>query len=144
MRWKLPKRSPNVEDRRGMRVPMKAVGGGIGGLILLIIMIFLGGGDLGGNFGGTSPASFNQGTPLSAEEEQQMVDFVTIVLGDTEVTWNNIFAEEGFGDYPEPTLVLFTNAVQSECGYAESMVGPFYCPVDEKVYIDLIFYRDLR
>lgn len=124
-------------------MPGKAIGGGIGGVILLIIMMVLGGGDIGGNLG-TSPASSNQGTPLTPEEEQQMADFVSIVLGDTEVTWNNIFAEEGFGDYREPTLVLFTDAVETQCGYAESTVGPFYCPVDENVYIDLIFYRDLR
>ena len=142
MRWKLPRRSPNVEDRRGMRVPGKAIGGGIGGLIVLIIMLVLSGGNLGGNVG-TGPASFSQ-TPLSPEEEQQMADFVTLVLGDTEVTWNDIFAEERFGDYREPTLVLFTDAVDSQCGYAEAAVGPFYCPLDENVYIDLAFYRDLK
>jgi predicted metalloprotease len=124
-----------------MRVPMKAVGGGVGGLILLIIVVLLGG-DPGAALN-TNTASF-EGTPLSAEEEQELANFVSIVLADTEDTWNAVFAEEGFGDYREPTLVLFSGAVESECGFAQSAMGPFYCPLDESVYIDLIFYRDLR
>jgi predicted metalloprotease len=122
---------------------MKAVGGGIGGLILLIVIVLLGG-DPGAVLpGGTNTATY-QGPPLSSEEEEHLADFVSVVLGDTEVTWNNIFADEGFGDYREPTLVLFSDAVESECGFAESAMGPFYCPLDERVYIDLVFYRDLK
>jgi len=142
MRWRDPRRSSNVEDRRGARVPMKAVGGGIGALIVLILMIFLNGGDSGINL--PSNTAINQRTPLSPEEEQELANFVTLVLGDTEIAWSNIFAKEGLGDYPEPTLVLFTDAVESGCGVAESVVGPFYCPVDEKLYIDLSFYKDLK
>lgn len=116
-----------------------AVGGGIVGLIVLIIAVALGGGDpnaiLNSGTGGTS---------LSQEEESQLVDFVSLVLGDTEITWNNIFADEGLGDYREPTLVLFTGGVDSECGFAQSSIGPFYCPIDESLYIDLSFYKDLR
>ncbi|HEX2230899.1 MAG TPA: neutral zinc metallopeptidase, partial [Nitrososphaeraceae archaeon] len=153
MRWRNPRRSGNVEDRRGMRVPMKAVGGGIGGLILLIIMVLLGGGDSGtifndrgtnNNIGFNDPNSpyYEEMTPIS-QEERQLADFVSIVLADTEDTWNEIFASENL-DYREPTLVLFSGAVESGCGLAESAVGPFYCPLDEKVYIDLSFYKDLR
>ena len=147
MRWRNPRKSGNVEDRRGMRVPMKAVGGGIGGLILLIIVVLLGG-DPGSVLPGSTDTAFNQdsyydGTPIS-EEDQELADFVSVVLADTEEAWNTIFVREDLGDYPEPTLVLFTDAVESGCGVAESAVGPFYCPTDEKVYIDLSFYRDLK
>jgi predicted metalloprotease len=154
MRWRNPRRSGNVEDRRGMRVPMKAVGGGIGGLILLIVIVLLGGGDPGmifndginSNTGVNNPGSpsYYEGTttPIS-EEERQLADFVSIVLADTEDTWNEIFASASL-DYREPTLILFSGAVESGCGLAQSAVGPFYCPLDEKVYIDLSFYKDLR
>jgi len=145
MRWRDPRKSGNIEDRRGMRIPGKAVGGGIGGLIVLIIVVLLGGnpGDVL-NGGNTNPASFDQPSQLSEEEEKQFSNFVSIVLADTEDTWTQIFAQEKLGDYREPTLVLFTGAVESGCGYAESAVGPFYCPRDEKVYIDLSFYKDLK
>jgi predicted metalloprotease len=150
MRWRNPRRSGNIEDRRGMRVPMKAVGGGIGGLILLIITLLLSGGDPGTifndntNIGVNTPSSsYYDGTTPISEEERQLADFVSIVLADTEDTWNEIFATENL-DYREPTLVLFSGAVESACGFAQSAVGPFYCPLDEKVYIDLSFYKDLR
>ena len=141
MRWRDPRRSDNVQDRRGMRVPM--VGGGIAGLVILIISVLLGG-DPGAILnGGTNSGSNLDGTSISNEEEQQLADFVSIVLADTEDTWNAIFAENNL-NYREPTLVLFTDAVDSGCGVAQSAVGPFYCPVDETVYIDLSFYKDLK
>jgi uncharacterized protein len=150
MRWRNPRRSGNIEDRRGMRVPMKAVGGGIGGLILLIITLLLSGGDPGTifndntNIGANTPgSSYYEGTTPISQEERELADFVSIVLADTEDTWNEIFAAENL-DYREPTLVLFSGAVESACGFAQAAVGPFYCPLDEKVYIDLSFYRDLR
>ena len=130
---------------------MKVVGGGIGGLVLLIITLLLNGGDPGmifndnTNVGVNNPgSSYKEGTttPIS-EEERQLADFVSVVLADTEDTWNEIFSAENL-EYREPTLVLFSGAVESACGFAQSAVGPFYCPVDEKVYIDLSFYRDLR
>ncbi|HJU34511.1 MAG TPA: neutral zinc metallopeptidase [Nitrososphaera sp.] len=153
MRWRNPRRSGNIEDRRGMRVPVKAVGGGIVGLVLLIITLVLGGGDPGSIFNdGTnneigvnnpnSPSYYEGTTPIS-EEERQLADFISIVVADTEDTWNEIFADENL-NYREPTLVLFSDAVDSACGIAQSAVGPFYCPLDEKVYIDLSFYTDLR
>ena len=140
MRWRNPRKSDNIEDRRGMRIPGKAVGGGIGGIILLIIFMLSGGnpGDVlnGGNT--------NSGNQLSEEEEKQLSDFVSVVLADTEDTWQQIFVKNNFGNYREPTLVLFTGSVDSGCGYAESAVGPFYCPRDEKIYVDLSFYKDLK
>jgi predicted metalloprotease len=151
MRWRNPRKSGNIEDRRGMRrVPMKAVGGGIGGLILLIITLLLSGGDPGmifnenSNIGVNNPgSSYYEGTTPISNEERELTDFVSVVLADTEDTWNEIFAAENL-EYREPILVLFSGAVESACGFAESAVGPFYCPVDEKLYIDLSFYRDLR
>ncbi|MDQ3727448.1 MAG: neutral zinc metallopeptidase [Thermoproteota archaeon] len=151
MRWRNPRRSGNIEDRRGMRVPMKAVGGGIGGLVLLIITLLMsGGGDPGTIFNdnpntgvNTPGSSYYDGTTPISEEERQLADFVSIVLADTEDTWNEIFAAENLV-YREPTVVLFSGAVESACGFAQSAVGPFYCPLDEKVYIDLSFYKDLR
>jgi uncharacterized protein len=150
MRWRNPRRSGNIEDRRGMRVPMKAVGGGIGGLVLLIITLLMSGGDPGTifndntNTGVNTPGlSYYEGTAPISQEERELADFVSIVLADTEDTWNEIFAAENL-DYREPTLVLFSGAVESACGFAQAAVGPFYCPLDEKVYIDLSFYRDLR
>jgi predicted metalloprotease len=132
---------------------MKAVGGGIGGLILLIVMVLLGGGDSGTifnddtnnniGFDNTRSPSYYEGTTPISEEESQLADFVSVVLADTEDTWNEIFAFANL-DYREPTLVLFSGAVESGCGFAQSAVGPFYCPLDEKVYIDLSFYKDLR
>jgi predicted metalloprotease len=136
MRWREGRRSSNVQDRRGMKLPV--VGGGIGGIILLVIALLL------SNDGGVStvdPSSSNSAS-LSAEE-RELADFVSVVLADTEDSWNEIFVSEGL-DYREPTLVLFTDAVDSGCGFAESAIGPFYCPIDERVYIDLGFYRDLR
>ena len=152
MRWRNPRRSGNIEDRRGMRVPMKAVGGGIGGLILLILVLLLGGGDSGtifndnpNNIGVNNPGSsyYYEGTTPISQEERELADFVSVVLADTEDTWNEIFAAQNL-DYREPTLVLFSSAVESACGFSQSAVGPFYCPIDEKVYIDLSFYQDLR
>ena len=141
MRWRNPRQSDNVQDRRGMRVPM--VGGGIAGLVILIITILLGGDPGTIPNGGTNSGSNIDGTSISSEEEQQLASFVSIVLADTEDTWNVLFADNDL-DYREPTLVLFTDAVESGCGVAQSAVGPFYCPRDETIYIDLSFYKDLK
>jgi predicted metalloprotease len=135
MRWREGRRSSNVEDRRGRRLPM--IGGGIGGIIVLVIALAL-----GMDPGAVSNVGTTDTSSLSGED-RELADFVSVVLADTEDTWNGIFASEGF-DYREPTLVLFTDAVDSGCGFAQSAMGPFYCPLDEKVYIDLGFYRDLR
>jgi predicted metalloprotease len=141
MRWREGRESTNIDDRRGRRVPMKAVGGGIGGIIVLVIALLFGV-DPGVVLDGGTNTGAGPAPPLT-QEEQELGQFVSVVLADTEDTWNALFAEEGL-DYREPTLVLFTDAVESECGVAESAIGPFYCPIDENIYIDLSFYRDLK
>jgi predicted metalloprotease len=140
------RRSTNIEDRRGVRLPGRFAGGGIGLLVLIVVAVLLGAdpskllNDI--TYTGVDQGSYNDGTPLS-EEEKELGDFVSVVLADTEDTWRDIFARYN-GTYREPTLVLFSGAVESACGYAGAAVGPFYCPADEKVYIDLSFYRELK
>ncbi|MBW4489453.1 MAG: zinc metallopeptidase [Trichocoleus desertorum ATA4-8-CV12] len=146
MRWEFGRRSENVEDRRGSRVSGPLVGGGIGSILLALVVAFLGGDpsvilDQASPSGDRSSPNSTQTTNSPAED--QMADFVSVVLADTEDTWNQIFQQAG-EDYVEPTLVLFSGAVESACGYAEAAVGPFYCPRDQKVYIDLSFYEDLK
>ncbi|WP_373788417.1 neutral zinc metallopeptidase [Jeotgalibaca porci] len=139
MKWKGRKSSSNVEDRRGMSGGM--IGGGIGGVGLIIYLIFT---LLGGDpsiLTGNTPNQQNN-TYTGTTEEQEVADFVSVVLADTEVVWNEVFNEYGM-DYEEPTLVLFTNSVQSACGVAGSSTGPFYCPGDQSLYIDLSFYDEL-
>lgn len=139
MKWKGRKSSSNVEDRRGMSGGM--IGGGIGGVGLIIYLIFT---LLGGDpsiLTGNTPNQQNN-TYTGTTEEQEVADFVSVMLADTEVVWNEVFNEYGM-DYEEPTLVLFTNSVQSACGVAGSSTGPFYCPGDQSLYIDLSFYDEL-
>ena len=147
MRWRDGRRSDNVEDRRGMRAAGgKKVGGGIGVIILALIAMYFGvdpaivldQGGAPGMSGGDSAVS----APRSPEEDV-LAEFVSVVLADTEDVWNDLFRQMG-REYREPRLVLFTDAVESACGYAQAAVGPFYCPSDQSVYIDLGFYRDLK
>ena len=146
MRWRMGRRSTNIEDRRGVRLPGRAAGGGIGILILIVIAILLGAdpvkllNDI--TYTEVDPTSSYDSAPLS-DEDRELADFVSVVLADTEDTWSELFVKYN-GRYREPTLVLFSGAVDSACGFAQSAVGPFYCPADEKVYIDLSFYRDLK
>jgi predicted metalloprotease len=148
MRWKSGRRSQNVEDRRGMRVGRGAAVGGIGGLgfLVIVVLYMLLGGDPAQlveqmpSAGGPS-ASVSTGPPPPGQEE--LADFVSVVLADTEDTWNPIFAAAG-RSYEEPQLVLFSGQVQSACGIAGAAMGPFYCPADRKVYIDLGFYDELK
>lgn len=140
MKWKGRKASGNVEDRRGMG-GKTLVGGGIGGLVIVLIVAFLGGdpGALMDNLAGP-----DSGEPYEAtQEEQELAEFVSVVLADTEEVWSQVFAEEGM-EYEEPTLVLFTGSVESACGTAGASVGPFYCPGDQNLYIDLSFYEELQ
>jgi predicted metalloprotease len=144
MLWKGRRQSGNVVDRRGAG-PAMAMGGGVGGIILLLIILFLGGDPSallnqggGGMIGGGGASA-----PLSAEQ-QQLGEFVAVVLADTEDVWNRVFREQLGKAYQEPKLVLFSGAVQSACGQASAAVGPFYCPADQQVYIDLSFYEQLE
>jgi uncharacterized protein len=146
MLWRGGRRSTNVQDRRGMGMGPGMAGGGLGLLVLLVLGLLFGlnPDDLlrGGAPEQVGPAATEQpGAPGAATDE--MAEFVAVVLGYTEDTWHQIFREAG-RDYPEPKLVLFSGAVQSACGIGQTAVGPFYCPQDGSVYIDLEFYKDLK
>jgi len=143
VRWSGGRRSSNIEDRRGLS-PGHAIGG-IGTVVVLLLAWY---------FGVDPTPLLQQMQTDQAPPEQQsgtapdlkndpLADFVAVVLADTEDTWRQVFAERG-QRYVEPTLVLFSDSVASACGMAQSAVGPFYCPNDQKVYIDLSFYRDLK
>jgi uncharacterized protein len=161
MRWQGGRRSDNVEDRRGESPAYSAAGAApvalrllpmllrtkVGRIILVTgIVVVIGGRMLGVDvlslLAGGGVSSGQSSAPLS-EADQQMAEFVSVVLGDTEDTWHPIFTQLG-RDYREPTLVLFTGSVSSACGYATAAVGPFYCPGDQKLYIDLSFFQDLK
>ena len=148
--------SRNVEDRRGRGgagggMGRGVAGGGIGIVVIALIAMFFGVDPsvvLQGTQQAQPPATrFDQRDPRAQQKpapgEDQMRDFITRVLGSTETTWGRIF-QAGGRNYPEPKLVLFTGSVQSACGFAQAASGPFYCGADQKVYIDLAFYRDLR
>ncbi|MEO0456763.1 MAG: neutral zinc metallopeptidase [Cyanobacteria bacterium P01_A01_bin.114] len=145
MRWQMGRRSRNVEDRRrstgGSSIAVG--GGGLGMLVLALVVMFLGGDPtvVLDQVATTSPGA-PQSQPRSPEEDQ-LAEFVSVVLADTEDTWHTLFQERG-GTYQEPNLVLFSGAVQSACGFAQAAMGPFYCPADQKIYIDLSFYQDLK
>jgi uncharacterized protein len=147
MRLEDREESENVEDRRGMGAPAgMAIGGG--GLLLAIVLLVL----------GVNPRQVQQivappqqgqvnrqgGPPRQLDpEEEQQAHFTKVVFGDTERIWGELFTKAG-KTYPKPTLVLFSHSVESACGRAEASVGPFYCPGDSKVYIDLSFYKDMQ
>ncbi|MEZ5331101.1 MAG: neutral zinc metallopeptidase [Thermoanaerobaculia bacterium] len=149
MRWRDRSGSSNVEDRRGrapMGLPMGRGGLGCGGLILVLAIAY---------FLGVDPQALLQvvgesssveqplpgSTPTGAPQDE-LGRFASVVLADTEETWSGLFARMG-GSYREPTLVLFTQAVRSGCGFASAATGPFYCPADGKVYLDLGFFQEL-
>ena len=138
MRWQGRQQSGNVEDRRGMGGKL-AVGGGIGGVIILVLSLLMGENPM--NY--ISTESEPVATEQTAESDSQAV-FVKVVLKETEDVWNIIFREQLGKSYQEPVLVLFSNSSQSGCGYASAATGPFYCPQDSKVYIDLSFYDELQ
>ncbi|ODN69435.1 putative neutral zinc metallopeptidase [Methylobrevis pamukkalensis] len=146
----------NPFGRGGGRMPGGRSGGlGIGSLIIIGIVLMVLGinpltlltGDLGGMMGDSPttqrPTAVDESGRQMSAADDEMKDFVSVVLAETEDTWNEIFAAAG-EDYPEPTLHLFTGSVSSACGYASAASGPFYCPGDRKVYIDLAFYEELR
>ncbi len=146
MRWQMGRRSANVEDRRGMS-GRGMIGIGGGGLVVLALIALLTGTDPRELIEGLAPTGEMAGPSGSAVEfsaaEQELADFSSVVLADTEDTWRVLFERMG-ETYREPTLVLYSGAVQSACGFAQAAVGPFYCAGDEKVYLDLGFFEDLR
>ena len=150
MRWEQGRRSDNVEDRRGMGAPAM-VGGGVGlvGVILAVVVALMGGDpmivleQMGGS-GALGPGPVVVSQPKAPSPEQdRLADFVSVVLADTEDTWSQEFRQQG-GRYTPPKLVIFDGTVSSACGLAQAAMGPFYCPNDQKVYVDLAFYRQLR
>jgi predicted metalloprotease len=145
MLWKGRRESDNVEDRRGMSRGGLAVGGGLGGVVILLIAMFFGVDPRAilDQTGEDQPAVSTRAARPASPAEDELKRFVSVVLADTEDVWTGIFRQTG-REYRDPKLVLFTDQVQSACGIAGSSTGPFYCPGDQKVYIDLAFYRDLK
>ncbi len=148
MQWRNTGQSSNVEDRRGMSGRGIALGGGGIGTLLLILVLWMCGADPSTllsllNGGGSAPATQTQpqNNPQSNDEDKR---FVASVLKTTEDAWNEILPQQANTRYREPKLVLFTNQVQSACGIAGSSTGPFYCPGDEKLYLDFGFFNELK
>ena len=142
MLWQGRRQSSNVEDRRGIGAGGIAIGGGVIGVIAIIINLLMGG----------DPSQIpemlpqQQSQPMSPEQQaadDERAQFVKVVLAETEDVWHSILQKEG-REYPEPTLVLFRDVVQSGCGNASAASGPFYCPPDQKLYIDLSFYEEMQ
>ncbi|ULT57376.1 zinc metallopeptidase [Neobacillus drentensis] len=143
MKWKGRRESSNIEDRRGMG-GKTIIGGGIGSIIIILLFTLLGGNpsNLINNMTTNNGADSNTPYQESAQEKEQ-ADFVSVVLADTEDIWSEEFKKRGL-TYENPKLVLYTGSVQSACGSASAAVGPFYCPGDHKLYIDLSFYQELK
>ena len=141
--------SGNVDDRRRMSGGAKA-GMGIGGIILIAIITFLSGGNLGDviqNVGTqmiTGGGVEEQTDREFTQEEEELAAFSKKVLASTEDVWTQVFKENGLGEYRAPTMVLYTGAVQTACGQGNAQVGPFYCSADEKLYIDLSFFTSMK
>ena len=144
MRWRGERQSTNIEDRRGLSGGKIAVGGGLGTIVIMIIALLFGADprQLLEQVPDNQPSQVQTSRPQNPEEEE-LKQFVSVVLAKTEDVWSDIFVDNG-RQYREPKLVLFTDQVRSACGIAGTAVGPFYCPGDEKVYIDLSFYQALR
>ena len=148
MKWQGRRQSGNVDDRRGMGSKGKLVaGGGVIALIVIALQFF--GGETGQQLApiveqlGGSQSQQTEQRELTAQEKE-VGNFVATVLADTEDVWNQIFADNNLGNYAEPTMVLFTDAVSTACGNASSASGPFYCPADQDLYMDLAFFEELK
>lgn len=153
MRWEGRRQSTNVEDRRQLNAAPVLVGGGLFSIVLLIALLFLGVDPqqiaaiapiLVPQPAQRPPAEQAAGQPVGQPADDAMKQFVAVVLADNEDVWGKLFPRYFQSRYVPPTLVLFTGQVNSACGFASAAVGPFYCPLDKKVYIDLAFYEDLR
>lgn len=150
MKWKGRRQSSNVEDRRGMSSKGKLVaGGGIIAVVVVLLQLF--GGETGQQIAPiletiSKSQSISQPTEQRAitDEEKELGEFMNVVFADTEDIWNQIFREYNLGKYKEPKMVLFTDGVSTACGSATSASGPFYCPADQKVYMDLVFFNELQ
>ncbi len=144
MRWRGERESSNIEDRRGISAGRVAVGGGLGTIVIMVLALLFGVNPqrLLEQLPSDQPSEVQSSRPQNPEEEE-LKQFVGVVLAKSEDVWSDVFRQNG-RQYREPTLVLFTDQVRSACGIAGAAVGPFYCPADEKVYIDLAFYEELR
>lgn len=144
MRWRGERESTNIEDRRGLSGGKIAVGGGLGTVVIMIIALLFGADprQLLEQVPDNQPTQVQNSRSQNPQEEE-LKHFVGVVLAKSEDVWGEVFRENG-RQYREPHLVLFTDQVRSACGITGSAVGPFYCPGDEKVYIDLSFYEELR
>lgn len=146
MKWSGRRQSDNMEDRRGVSGGKIVAGGGIIGLVIIAINLFMGGDNSAVLNEITNQLQQNSGTQQTTElteRDKEMGQFVATVLADTEDVWTKIFAENGM-TYEKPKLVLFRDSVQTACGGASSASGPFYCPADKKVYMDLAFFDELQ
>ncbi|MCA1556237.1 MAG: zinc metallopeptidase [Acidobacteria bacterium] len=145
MRWRGRRESTNVEDRRGMSRGGMAVGGGLGTIVLIVVALLFGADprELLDQTQTGAPQETQQGARQVNPQEEELRKFTSVVLAETEDVWQQLFQQAG-KRYREPTLSLFTGQTRSACGAAGASTGPFYCPGDEKLYIDLSFYRDLK
>ncbi|MEO8403836.1 MAG: neutral zinc metallopeptidase [Chitinophagaceae bacterium] len=143
MLWRGRRESSNVDDRRGISGGGLAAGGGIVGVIIYLIYSFIGGGGGASNLPQISPGTSTQMTTEEKAQDDENASFVKVVMADTEDVWGKLFSDQG-KQYTAPTLVLFRDGVQSACGNASTAMGPFYCPSDHEVYIDLAFYKELK
>jgi predicted metalloprotease len=145
MLWRGQRQSENIEDRRGMSRGGMAIGGGLGGIVLLVIALLMGADprQLLEQLPTQDPSSRTQTSRSTTPEEEEQKQFVATVLANTEDVWADLFRQMG-RQYREPKLVLFRDQVDSACGLAGAAVGPFYCPGDEKLYLDLSFFAELK
>lgn len=145
MKWQGRRTSGNVEDRRGIGGKGMAMGGGLGGIVLVVLYLLLGGNpnEVMQNLQPTGLESGSTESRPLTEAEVQEGQFVSVILAETEDVWHRVFAQAG-EEYREPRLVLFSDQISSACGVAGSSAGPFYCPGDEKVYIDLSFFSEMQ
>ena len=149
MKWQGRRKSGNLEDRRGMGTKGKVVaGGGVIAVVVLLLQLF--GGETGQQLAplveqvGSSQVAQPTEHRALTDEEKVMGDFMATVLADTEDVWNELFRNNNLGNYQEPKMVLFTDTVRTGCGNASSASGPFYCPADQKIYMDLSFFDELK
>jgi uncharacterized protein len=143
MRWEGRRQSKNVEDRRNIAGPAM-VGGGLFTILIMIVMMFLGAPPEQLAKIAAPPVQQQRVPQQQQQADDEMKQFVSVVLADNEDVWGRLFPQHFQGRYAPPTLVLFTGRVQSACGLASAAAGPFYCPLDKKVYIDLAFYDELK
>lgn len=144
MRWRGARESSNIEDRRGLRISRGAGIGGVGGVVLGLLALYFTNDPtlLMQSLTGSESTEQSAAPYQESAAEAESRSLIAVTLADTETVWGQLFSQAG-RDYQAPTLVLFTDAVDSACGMAQAAVGPFYCPSDQKVYIDLSFYDEL-